>query len=201
MNGFAKKVIGLTMLAIGCCCLFSSQAFAQAGVDTYDCRLVQLDAQAAVAAGGPYKNHGALVSTAAAVVDAAVTAGTIDAECASCIMNQFARRIEIADQDSCGPDSPNPECEGAQCGTFVPCNVPNSCTQPICATTAEGGGVCLEGTTACAGLTPCPIGNECLPGAICAINTCCGINVCVPPRRSARPALDQRGHLLRFPVH
>jgi hypothetical protein len=67
-----------------------------------ECLAVQLAAQAAVAGGGPYRNHGQLVSTAAHVVSPAEEAGEITEECASCIMNQFARRIPIAEQTSCG---------------------------------------------------------------------------------------------------
>jgi hypothetical protein len=110
-----------------------------------------------------------------------VEAGDIDSVCASCIVHQFARRIPIAEQEPCGPDSPDPECEGATCATFTPCNLPNNCTSPVCVTIAEGGGVCVEGTTPCAGLIPCPGGTgDCPPGSLCAIETCCGDPVCVP---------------------
>src|SRR5207249_8136303 len=68
------------------------------------CRATQLDAQAAVQAGEPYRNHGQLVSTAAQVVSEAVESGAIDEDCASCIMNQFARGIAIADQTPCGEE-------------------------------------------------------------------------------------------------
>ena len=83
----------------------------------------------------------------------------------------------------CNPcGSPNPECAGANCATFVPCNEPNDCSAPVCATLYEGGGLCLEGTTPCAGLIPCPSGTgDCPPGYVCAIESCCGEPVCVPP--------------------
>jgi hypothetical protein len=75
------------------------------GVGSVECLRVQQAAQAAVLAGLPYSNHGQLVSTAAHVVSDAEDAGTIDAECASCIVNQFARRIPIEDQTPCGEET------------------------------------------------------------------------------------------------
>ena len=85
----------------------ASLALATPGdVGSRECRSVQLAAQAAVASGGPYRNHGQLVRTAAHVVDAAVTAGAITEECASCIVSQFARRIPIEDQTPCGEEAP-----------------------------------------------------------------------------------------------
>jgi hypothetical protein len=71
-------------------------------VGSAECRAVQLDAQAAVASGGPYKNKGQLVKTAAKVVGAAEEAGEITDACADCIMDQFARGIAIAAQEPCG---------------------------------------------------------------------------------------------------
>ena len=75
------------------------------GVGSPECLSAQLAAQAAVLAGMPYRNHGQLVSTAAHVVSDAENAGTIDDECASCIMNQFARRIPIDEQIPCGEEN------------------------------------------------------------------------------------------------
>jgi len=89
----------LTLVLIGLFLGIVPKVWAQ-GVGSPECLMVQLDAQAAVTAGGPYLRHGHLVRTAAAVVDAAVVAGDIDEECASCIMNQFARGIPIAEQPS-----------------------------------------------------------------------------------------------------
>jgi len=77
------------------------QVWAQ-DVGSVACGQVQLAAQSAVASGGPYRSHGALVSTAAAVVDASEVAGGITEECSSCIVNQFARRIPIPEQTACG---------------------------------------------------------------------------------------------------
>ena len=94
------------LAAMGLLFVITSQAAAglPGDVGTPECREVQLDAQSAVSSGGPYKNPGQLVSTAAKVVSAAVAAKEIAAECSSCIMNQFARSIAIKDQEACGPD-------------------------------------------------------------------------------------------------
>jgi hypothetical protein len=62
---------------------------------------VQSDAQDAAQKGGPYKNHGQMVKTAAHVVSRAVNSGEISEECASCIVSQFGRGIAIADQKAC----------------------------------------------------------------------------------------------------
>jgi hypothetical protein len=188
MRQFIHKSAGIIALVVlGCCCFLTVSASAD-GLDAA-CRQAQLSVQAQVGDEDPgvYKNHGAYVSAAAAAANVFLYAGEIDSVCHSCIVSQFARRIPISDQEPCGPDSPNPECEGATCATFVPCNVPNSCNQPVCATTPEGG-VCLEGTTPCAGLIPCPNGtSDCPAGSVCAINTCCGINVCIPPEAFCAP--------------
>jgi hypothetical protein len=79
--------------------------------------------------------------------------------------------------DPCG--GRNPECVGAECGTFLPCNEPNDCTQPVCATTWNGEGLCIEGATPCLDLPLCEDGN-CPPGYVCIVNSCCGVPVCVP---------------------
>jgi len=149
------------------------------------CRDVQLEAQAAVAAGGPYKNHGQEVQTAANVVSPREEAGDIDADCASCIMHQFARGDDP--QLACGPDRiPDvPECEAATCQTFITCNAGGNCgNDGVCVNTdaTQSGGTCVAGSTPCAGLTACPGGtSECAAGSICAFQTCCGAPVCVPP--------------------
>jgi hypothetical protein len=73
-----------------------------------------------------------------------------------------------------------PECEGATCGNFIPCSEPDSCASPVCATTAEGPGICVDGATPCAGLAPCTTSADCGPGEACAVETCCVDPVCVP---------------------
>jgi len=85
---------------------------------------------------------------------------------------------EVDEGDVC--ESPSPECEGASCNNFLPCNEPNDCTQPVCVTTAESGGVCVEGRTPCLGLLDCETSADC-PGAqpYCAVQTCCGRPVCL----------------------
>ena len=102
----SKVTLWVAMLLA--CSLTSASAIERTSASGADsvgsaaCRAVQLDAQAAVRAGEPYRNHGKLVSTAAHVVSDAVQSGTIDGECASCIISQFARGIPIADQTPCG---------------------------------------------------------------------------------------------------
>lgn len=91
----------------------------------------------------------------------------------------WATYIEYTVQDLA---SPSPECTGATCFTFIPCDPAGGCTDPVCTTTAEGGGVCVEGTTPCAGLASCSSSSECAGGGLCVVNTCCGAaGVCVPP--------------------
>ena len=149
---------------------------------TAACRALQKEVQEAVGNEDPnvYRNHGQYVSRVARMVGPHVDSGEITEECASCIVSQFARRIPIEDQEPCGPDSPNPECTGATCGTFIPCNPGTTCPNPVCVTTAEGGGLCVEGTTPCGGLLDCTATSDCPPGSICAVQTCCDRPVCVP---------------------
>jgi hypothetical protein len=97
-------------------------------VGSPECLSAQQSAQAAVQAGGPYRNHGALVSTAAKVVSRAVSAGDITEACADCIVSQFARRIPVTEQAPCG--------EALGCCTFSG-PVCTQSTQTACA--AVGG--------------------------------------------------------------
>jgi hypothetical protein len=78
-------------------------------------------------------------------------------------------------------DSPSPECEGATCTTFVPCNEPNACAAPVCGTTTEDGGVCVEGTTLCEGLADCMVSADCGEGSFCVKDSCCLRDVCISP--------------------
>ena len=198
-----SRILCITAL---CTLLGAVPALAKDGVEIEEldaeCRALQLEVQGAVGNEDPaiYRNHGAYVSTVAHLVGPEVEQGNISEECASCIISQFARRIPVEEQTPCGPDAPPaPECEGASCGNFLPCNEPNSCESPVCVTTSEGGGACLEGTTPCAGLSACPGGvGDCPPGYVCAVQTCCGGPVCVPPSafcetdqgKPTPPALD-----------
>jgi hypothetical protein len=180
-----KKLFVITFMVVFS--LAAVTAYAQTpipgDVGTYQCRQVQIAAQQAVL-DGKYKNHGQMVSTAAKVVDnAAWVQEIITCECASCIMHQFAQSIPIAEQEPCGPDSPNPECEAAACGTYIPCDNLGSCPPTAntgCIKTAEGLGVCIQDTP-CAGLFDCTTSADCPDrGAVCAVSTCCGRNVCIP---------------------
>ena len=115
-----------------------------------------------------------------------------DGECASLCGNRVLDGDEACDppgstcgtNGTCSPDctchGPNPECMGAMCGTFTPCNPGTPCALPVCATTAEGGGLCIEGTTSCDGLASCATSADCLSGEICAVQSCCGVPVCIP---------------------
>jgi hypothetical protein len=152
-------------------------------VGSAECREVQLDAQAAVEDGGPYKNHGQMVRTAANNQSPALEAGDITEECSSCIMNQFARRIPIADQEACGMEGY--ECaDPGVCGTYVfgECGAGGNCgSSGFCVQVYEGGGVCHQGVS-CTGLTECPSGTgDCAAGELCGVGTCCDVNVCLPP--------------------
>lgn len=74
----------------------------------------------------------------------------------------------------------NPECQGAMCGTFIQCNPGTACAEPVCGTTAEGGGLCVDGQTPCDGLVDCAASTDCPGGALCFVNSCCGRPVCMP---------------------
>ena len=65
------------------------------------CGMVQLIVQEAVSSGGPYKNHGQMVKTAAHTANQYLYEGEISEECHGCIVSQFARRISIEIQQSC----------------------------------------------------------------------------------------------------
>lgn len=72
----------------------------------------------------------------------------------------------------------NPECQGAGCGPIRSCNTGTGCIDPICGTTIEGGGVCLEGAAECDDGIPCTTSADCF-GGVCVVNGCCGRQVCV----------------------
>jgi hypothetical protein len=74
--------------------------------------------------------------------------------------------------------SPNSGCLGATCSTFVPCSSSNP--DCVCTTVADGGGLCVPGSTACDTLTSCASSTDCGPDALCVVGTCCGNPVCVP---------------------
>jgi len=68
---------------------------------TFTCGMAQLIVQEAVASGGPYRNHGQMVKTAAHAANPYLYEGAISEECHSCIVSQFARRIPIEQQEVC----------------------------------------------------------------------------------------------------
>ena len=93
------------MLAIGLLLSLAPQVWAQAAdVGTKICRDVQLLAQDAVEAGAPYRNHGALVATAARTQAVFLQTGSITEACSACIMSPFAQRIPITEQEPCGSE-------------------------------------------------------------------------------------------------
>ena len=93
--------------AFGLLSVLSQDALAQVAGDlgTFECRAVQTGAQTAVTNGGPYRNHGMLVRTAAKIVDTALAGSTITESCSSCIVRQFARSTPVALQEPCGADA------------------------------------------------------------------------------------------------
>jgi hypothetical protein len=131
MDRFSKAMI-LTVVV-----LFPVQVRAQSAGDvgSPECRQVQLAAQSAVAAGAPYRTKGGAVKAASRVVDPALRSGAITAECSSCIMNQFARGISIAQQRTCGPVCGNGNCQRGEDA----CNCHNDCASTC------GDGCCFLG--------------------------------------------------------
>jgi hypothetical protein len=120
-----------------------------------------------------------------------------NARCVDCLQDSDCPDGSTCNDGSCfGPD---PECAGATCQTFIPCEG-NSCASPVCGTlssdgtTGNGGGVCVEGTTPCLGLSNC-FNGDCPVGSFCAIDSCCAVPVCVPPSAfcaNSRRNLDGR---------
>jgi len=95
--------------------------------------------------------------------DCLAPAGAVRGEACTCLFN------------------PDPECAGITCENVSSCNPSSLCESPVCVTTAEGGGVCVEGAAACPDLV-CPGGAaDCPPGWICAVQTCCLEPICIPP--------------------
>ncbi|MBT8363105.1 MAG: hypothetical protein KJP23_00270 [Deltaproteobacteria bacterium] len=91
------------------------------------------------------------------------------------------------DIPTCGPD---PECAGETCGTFTGCNLPQpegGCVTPVCVTTTEGLGFCVEGATECEPLIECVTSADCAEGEVCAVDTCCVRNVCIPEEAFCPP--------------
>lgn len=89
-----------------------------------------------------------------------------------------------------GSGGPNPECRGATCGNFIACAEDPDC---VCGTTAQGGGVCLDGTILCDNLVACTADNTCEdPNSVCFVGSCCGDPVCVPTSDFCAPSTGAR---------
>lgn len=164
----------LTLFLVGLFMLVTSQALAVEGdVGSEACRDVQLEAQEAVGTGGPYKNHGKMVSTAAKVVSPYEDAGDITCACASCIVSQFAQKIPVDEQIACGVD-----CEGKVCGTYTPdCNPDIS--PCFCWKTDPDGDTTICADDFLCDSTPDCVDGACDGGRICVYDSCCGEPKCV----------------------
>jgi len=78
---------------------------------------------------------------------------------------------------------PNTLCNNpGTCGNLQSCNAtdPDCGGWGVCATLAEGGGLCVNGATQCAGLQACSTSAECPAGEFCTRDSCCGPGVCIP---------------------
>src|SRR3990172_11895442 len=103
-------------------------------VGSPECRALQLVVQAAVSSGGPFKNQGKLMSLVSSIVDPALASGAITPECASCITSQFARKVAISRQRTCGPVCGNAVCQRGEDS----CNCHRDCAS------ACGDGGCFQ---------------------------------------------------------
>ena len=86
---------------------------------------------------------------------------------------------ECANPPSC-TEGPEPDCAGQTCYTFTTCNPGSGCNYPVCGSLAEGGGLCVEGTTSCSELGDCTTSSDCSDDELCFVDSCCGRPVCVP---------------------
>jgi hypothetical protein len=169
---------GLLAVLIGGFVGTRPQAWAQAPGDigSAECWEAQVGAQTAIESGGPYKNHGQSVRAVANVVGAAVAAGTITEACASCITNQFARRIPIAEQAPCGQPQQGfcmPTCGVSSCdgvtGCLQTCGGVPWCR---CVSTTEGH-ACIFAMFCT--FRPCTSSLECSSGEVCFTQGCCDV--------------------------
>jgi hypothetical protein len=97
-----KKLLIFVLIAMVTLLVQQVYANGAGDVGSEECLTVQQEAQTAVQAGEPYKNHGHRVKEAAHATGSAVDAGFITEECASCIVSQFARKVVVEDQIPCG---------------------------------------------------------------------------------------------------
>ena len=123
-----KKIVCL--VAIAMFLLIGSQAWAQGDVGSVECLTVQQATQTAVDEGGPYKNPGALVKTAAQAANPYLYDGTITEECHSCIVSQFARQVPIGDQELCGECPTYDLCSTTDYPLIAACD---PCVASVCA--------------------------------------------------------------------
>ena len=102
------------------------------------------------------------------------------------VLEEWETTFTVVDCES----NPDPECAAATCFNYIPCNAGGSCDSTgVCGAlsddgvTNNAGGLCVDGTTQCAGLIGCPNGVSDCPadGSLCFIDSCCGSPVCVPP--------------------
>ena len=99
-----KKLFLLAFLILVSTKIANAQSINPGDVGSPECREIQLEAIKATENGGPYKTSGARVKVAAKVVSNAQNALQITSECASCIMNQFAKGTPTKKHKPCGPD-------------------------------------------------------------------------------------------------
>jgi integrase len=88
------------------------QAQQSGNVGTPPCGGVQQVVQEVVGDENPniYRNHGAYVNAASKIVSQALQSGLITKKCSKCIINQFAHRVPVANQNSCGHITPPTQC-------------------------------------------------------------------------------------------
>lgn len=86
------------------------------------------------------------------------------------------------DMPTTEPKGLDPECTRKECGSYTLCNRGGSCYyKGVCASTYDGGGLCVKGDTSCGLLLRCSNSGTCKgEGEICLADTCCGHPVCVP---------------------
>jgi hypothetical protein len=125
----------------------------------------------------------------------------LDAATCTCVCNEVCEGNYEVDEETCScfcpvdeivceegqflnaetcacEDSPDPECAGATCTTFIPCDTTNP--DCVCTTLVNGGGLCVPGSTNCSILAACGADGSCPEGSLCAVDTCCGSPVCIP---------------------
>lgn len=108
-----KKLVLFTLVVFFLFPFYSAVQAQDAGnVGSSECGELQSVVQETVGDEDPgvYRNHGKYVSTVAKIVSPLQEADEITEACSSCIVNQFARRVIVADQLTCGPVVPTQSC-------------------------------------------------------------------------------------------